>query len=109
MATLDETVTGAGDILDIGAFADNLSIIVTQFGMARQLDLDGVPRWIDLGWWAPLAVYDVLGDGDQVYAGNAHFIEFARQAFQLREFDVGDLHGIRYNLRPGVEVRFFVP
>jgi hypothetical protein len=109
MATLDETVTGAGDITGFSASADNLSIVVLDFGTARPLDLTGVPRRIDVGWWAALAIYDVFGDGDQIYAGHPHFIFFERQAFQLREFDVADFHGVRYNLHPGVEVRFFIP
>lgn len=107
--SLDITVTGYGDYDSGTDLHDYLWIVVTDLSTAEALDTGANPRYRGIGWWAPLIYFNPEGGSELGYAEHAHWIEFERgfdSVFYIRN-DAG-WRGIRYDLEPGIEVRFIV-
>jgi hypothetical protein len=106
MAVLsDDTVTGSGDLNGYQPAPLTLYVIITDYGLARTLDVDASGLWFDIGWFEPYFILDPVGLGGANYQFEHTFIAFPNSAFSLHQY-TGGLDGIHYDLGNGVECRF---
>lgn len=107
-ATLYSGLTGVGTVhfssADLTGYWHTL---VTDLGSSHPVELDGLLRYLDLGWIAPLetdpdAANGMSGD----FALLRVFLEFERQTHDFKTIatDIAGFSGFSYNFRMGVSV-----
>jgi len=105
-------LSGAGQI-DFGG-ADSYGFyraVVTDFGMAHEIEIGGVTRFMDLGWIAPLEDATDLGEGEPVgpSAFDKTWLEYEHQSIDYHTMcvNVGGFDGLAYSFRTDVVVQLY--
>jgi hypothetical protein len=107
-ATLYAGLNGVGTVYFGGAeLTGYWHTLVTDLGSSHPVELDGLLRYLDLGWIAPIETDPDTANG---MAGDFAivrvFLEFAQQThdFKTLATDIAGFSGFAYNFRLGVVV-----
>jgi len=85
--------------------------IVTDFGMAHEIEVGGVPRYMDIGWIAPQEFPADMGFGEP--SGPSTFyktwLEYEKQTIDYHTLAVNaqGLDGLAYSFRTDVVVQLY--